>query len=175
MARAVHFCWLVLLWVLLWGHVSAANFLSGALVALVVVGVAGARRSGEVHVRPLATARFVAHFVVHLVIASVVVARTVVARRSRIRTGIVAVPLQGSSEALVTLIADTISLTPGTLTVEVDDDPMTLYVHVLHLRDVEQVTRDVRRIELLAVRAFGTAEAIAGAAADDTRTVEAGS
>jgi multicomponent Na+:H+ antiporter subunit E len=164
---------LVVVWLVLWGRVSVANLVSGSVVALVVVAIAGVSRSGQVHVRPGAAARFVARFAVQLVVATAVVAREVVARRSRIRTGIVAVPLRGCSDGVATLIADTISLTPGTLTVEVRSDPLTLYVHVLHLRDVEQVRRSVRRIEVLAVRAFGSAEARAGLDVDDTRTMEA--
>ena len=82
--------------------------------------------------------------------------------------GIVAVPLRGCSDAVATLIADAISLTPGTLTLEVRRDPLTLYVHALDTRDVEQVQRDVRTLEVLAVRAFGDDAALAGLADDDT-------
>jgi multicomponent Na+:H+ antiporter subunit E len=171
--RLVHVGWLVTVWLLLWGDVTPANLLSGLAVAGVVVAIAGARRSGQITVRPVAAVRFVGHFAVQLVVATAVVAWEVVTPRNRIRTGIVAVPLHGCSDAVAALIADTISLTPGTLTVEVDRRPLTLYVHVLHLRDVERVRRDVRRIEVLAVRAFGNAEALAGLAVDDTRAVEA--
>jgi hypothetical protein len=37
-------------------------------------------------------------------------------------------------------------------------NPTVLYVHVLHLEDVEQVRRDVRRLTELALAAFGTPE-----------------
>ena len=47
-------------------------------------------------------------------------------------------------------------------------DPLTLYVHVLDGRDLEAVRREVRRLEVLAVRAFGDAEALAGLAVDDS-------
>ena len=40
-------------------------------------------------------------------------------------------------------------------------DPLVLYVHVLHLRDVEEVRRDVQHLTDLTVRAFGSAEAVA--------------
>ena len=42
---------------------------------------------------------------------------------------------------------------------ELTQDPTVLYVHVLHLRDVEAVRRDILRLTDLAVRAFGSAEA----------------
>jgi multicomponent Na+:H+ antiporter subunit E len=65
-----------------------------------------------------------------------------------------------ASDGIVTVVANAVTLTPGTLTVDVhepgDDTPPTIYVHVLQFDDVESVRRDVLRLEQLAVRAFGT-------------------
>ena len=96
-----------------------------------------------------------------------VVARAVISPRGALHTGIVAVPLRGCSDAVVTLIADAITLTPGTLTIEVRRDPPVLFVHALDLRDVAQVQADIRKLEVLAVRAFGSDEALAGLDIDD--------
>jgi multicomponent Na+:H+ antiporter subunit E len=168
--------WLVALWVVLWGQLTVANVAGGVLVALGVIAIAGRRRPGHVVVRPLRALRFIAYFLYKLVEASVIVAYEVLTPRHHIRTGIVAVPLRGGSDALVTLIADAISLTPGTLTLTIDRERPThptLYVHVLHLRDVESVRRSVRRLEVLAVRAFGSAAALDGLRHDDSETLEA--
>lgn len=159
---------LTVAWLALWSDLSPANVVSGLLVALGVVALSGTRRSRGLVVRPLRVARLALYFVYRLVVASVVVARTVIAPRHRVHTGIVAVPLRGCPDALTTLIADAISLTPGTLTIEVRRDPLTLYVHALDLRDVEHVRADIRKLELLAVRAFGTGDALDGLEADDT-------
>lgn len=168
MMRIVRLLWLVIVWVVLWSDLSVANVLSGVVVAGAIVMAFDTWRAGGIVVRPLHVLRFAAYFAYKLVESSFVVARTVVRPRHRIRTGIVAVPLRGCSDAVVTLVADAISLTPGTLTLEVRRDPLTLYVHALDVRDVSQVQRDVRRLEVLAVKAFGDAEAIAGIAVDDT-------
>jgi multicomponent Na+:H+ antiporter subunit E len=53
-------------------------------------------------------------------------------------------------------VANVITLTPGTVTIEVEDSPPVLYVHVLHLHDLEAVRRDLLRIEEFSVRAFGS-------------------
>lgn len=156
MTRIVHLAWLVVLWVALWGQVTPANVLAGTVVALAVVAIAGTRRTGRVVVRPLAVLRFGATFTHQSIVASLIVAREALSRRRRIRTGIVAVPLERHSDAVLTLIADSISLTPGTLTVEVTADPPTVFVHVLHLHDVDRVRREVRHLEELVVRAFGS-------------------
>lgn len=64
------------------------------------------------------------------------------------------------SEGIVTVVANAVTLTPGTLTVDVhepdDGTPAVIYVHVLQFDDVESVRADVLRLERLAVRAFGT-------------------
>jgi multicomponent Na+:H+ antiporter subunit E len=167
--------WLVVVWVALWGPVTTANVAGGVAVAAAVqllpVGLRSGRPTGSARfvVRPVAAARFLAYFLAKLVEASVVVALEVATPRNRIRTGVVAVPLRGASDALVTLVADAVTLTPGTLTIEVGRNPPTLYVHVLHLRDVEAVRREVRHLEVLAVRAFGSPAALAGLATDDSR------
>lgn len=162
MARLGFLAWLLVVWVALWGDVTVANVVSGLVTAsllLVVFPPATARRSGRV--RPLPTLRFVAYFAWKLVEASAVVAWEVVTPRSRITEGIVAVPIRGVSDTVATVVANAVSLTPGTLTLEVDRDPAVLYVHVLHLRDLDAVRREVRHIEALAIAAFGDDKAVA--------------
>jgi multicomponent Na+:H+ antiporter subunit E len=166
--RIARLAGLVAIWLALWSDVSLANVLSGVLVAGTIVVLSDTGRPGHLVVRPVAATRFALYFLYKLVASSVLVARAVLAPRRRMHTGIVAVPLSGCTDAVATLVADAISLTPGTLTLEVRRDPLTLYVHVLDLRDVEHVQRDVRTLEVLAVRAFGSAAAVTGLAVDDT-------
>jgi hypothetical protein len=64
-------------------------------------------------------------------------------------------------------VANAVSLTPGTLTLDVDPDPPVLYVHVLHLRDVDRLRREVAPLELLVTQAFGTAAAVRNVEQDD--------
>lgn len=168
MMRAVRVLLLVVIWTALWSNLSAANVLSGLLVAGVIVAVFDTWHAGTIALRPLRAAAFAGFFLYKLVQSSLVVARTVVTPHHRIRTGIVAVPLRDCSDAVATLIADAISLTPGTLTLEVRREPLTLFVHILDVRHVERVQADIRTLEVLAVSAFGSREAIAGLAIDDT-------
>jgi multicomponent Na+:H+ antiporter subunit E len=163
----------VVLWIALWGAVTWANVLSGVLVAAVAMLVARSRRpTARGAFRPWRVLVFAVRFAIDLVWATMVVAIEIVTPTERIRTGIVEVPLVGCGDGLVTLVADAVSLTPGTLTLEVRREPPTLFVHVLHLRDVEEIRRQVRRLEVDAVRAFGSADAVRRLAPDDTRILE---
>ena len=170
MTLVVRVAVLVAIWLALWGQVTPANLVSGVLVAVVVVAGFDRERRGRVVVRPIAATRFALHFAGRLVVSGFVVARTVIAPAHRVRTGVVAVPLVGCSDAVVTLVADAVSLTPGTLTIEVRREPPTLFVHALDVKEVEQVQAEVRRLEVLAVRAFGSDEALAQLPVDDSRS-----
>ncbi len=168
MTRILRLLLLTTIWIALWSDLSVANVLSGLLVATLIVASFDTWRAGRVIVRPIPAVKFAVYFLYQLAVSSLVVARTVVTPRDRIRSGIVAVPLNGCSDAVVTLIADAISLTPGTLTLEVRRDPLTLYVHALDVRDITVLQRELRTLEVLAVKAFGDADAIAALDINDT-------
>lgn len=150
--------WLVIAWLALWGEVSVANLVSGLAVgaALLVVFPNPSLSVGPV--RPVWMVVFHAYFLIKLCQATAIVAWEVVAPRSRIREGIIGVAVTTDSDAVITIVANAISLTPGTLTVEVGEDPSTLFVHVLHLHDVEEIRMEVRRLEWLALQAYGSPE-----------------
>ena len=168
MIRLLRVLWMTVMWVALWSDISLANVAGGLIVAVIIVALFDTWRPGHVIVRPIATAKFAAFFFYQLVASSIVVALTVLAPKNRIRMGIVAVPLRGCSDGVVTLIADAISLTPGTLTLEVRRDPLTLFVHALDVRDISVLQREIRTLEVLAIKAFGDAEALAAIATDNT-------
>ena len=148
--------WLTLLWVALWGDPAPGTALAGLLAA---VGVLLLGRVPKLEtrgtVRPVGLLLFLGRFAVDLVVSSLQVVKAVLLPTDRLRPALVAVPLVGPSDALVALVADTVSLTPGTLTVTAADDRSTLYVHVLDSEDPDADRRDVQALEERALRAFG--------------------
>lgn len=148
---------LITLWLLAWGDLSVANVISGFVlaVALLVAFPAHRRTGPRLRVSPLGVARLAVYVLGQLVTSNVLVAREVVSRRSRIRTGVLAYPVRHPSDELLSLIANVIALTPGTMTVEATRDPPVLYVHFLLLDDIDQARRAVARLERLAVAALG--------------------
>lgn len=154
---------LVVIWLLAWGSVTWANLLSGLVVAgAIVIVVPDVRRASHLPiVRPLPALRLVASMLRDVVVSNVVLARQVLARRPKIATGVVRVPLAGCSDEVVTVIASLVAMTPGIMPIEVDQHPTVLYVHVLHLEDPDETRRGIWHLRDLVVRTFGTAEAIA--------------
>jgi multicomponent Na+:H+ antiporter subunit E len=147
--------WLVAVWVALWGEFSFGNFVGGILVAAaLLVAFPSVPLQPVGTVRPLKLGKFIAYFVYKLVEANLVVAWEVITPRNRLNQGIVAVPVRGADDLLLSTLGNTISLTPGTLTLEVRRDPPTLYVHVMHIRSVENTRREVLKLEELMLDAF---------------------
>ncbi|MBK5266224.1 MAG: Na+/H+ antiporter subunit E [Acidimicrobiia bacterium] len=72
----------------------------------------------------------------------------------QIREAIVAVPLQVGSLNAALLVANAVSFTPGSLAVELTEEPTTLYIHVLHFSSVDEVQETVRSLERLAARVY---------------------
>ncbi|HUP76895.1 MAG TPA: Na+/H+ antiporter subunit E [Acidimicrobiales bacterium] len=152
--RVLMVAWLAFVWVALWGEPSAANAVAGILVGLALITVFPPSRQMSPVVRPLAFAHFAAVFAWRLVVASAVVAWEVLTPRNRIREGIIAVQLTSAPELVMTIVANSVSLTPGTLTLDIDRSTNTMYMHVLHLREIEAARRDVHELERLAILAF---------------------
>jgi multicomponent Na+:H+ antiporter subunit E len=151
------------IWMMLWGHFTVANLLSGvAVVALVMVLIPEA--GGGFHLptfRPVWVLRFVGRVLWNLLTANAAVTHEVISPGSSVNTGIIAVPLDACSDGVLTLVANVLGLAPGTMPLEVTRTPPVVYVHVLHLDDVEQARADITHLAHLAVRAFGSDEAVA--------------
>jgi multicomponent Na+:H+ antiporter subunit E len=146
---------LTIVWVLLWGTLSVANVLSGALVAILVLWLFPMPSPERVGIRPIATIRYVAVFAWLLVVSTWDTAIEILRRRPAQFQGIVAVPLRTESEVVATAVANSISLTPGTLSVDVRKDPMVLYVHGLRVEARDDIRATARRLEALALAALG--------------------
>ena len=115
--------------------------------------VPGLRRGGgRVVFRPVAVARLAWHMVVRIVGPNVMLTREVLAPTDRLRTAVIGVPLPGCSDELLTLVSNLVALSPGTMPLELTHGPTVLYVHVLHLRDLEATRRDIFHLTDLTVR-----------------------
>lgn len=145
------------LWVLLWGDLSFANVLSGAVLgALVAVALPLPPVGTATTVRLGPLARLAGRFVADLVVASFQVAWQAVVPGPTPHGGLVTVPLRSTSELFVATTAGLSSMVPGTVVVDLDRERGTLRLHVLDLDGsggpdaVRQATRDLEKRLLLA-------------------------
>jgi len=83
-------------------------------------------------------------FLYELVLSAVRVATLVLSPKMDINPGIFAYPLTVDRDFEITLLANLITLTPGTLSVDVSEDRKTLYVHGIDVPDVDAAIADIR-------------------------------
>ncbi|NCO22239.1 MAG: Na+/H+ antiporter subunit E [Rhodobacterales bacterium] len=88
--------------------------------------------------------RLVVMFHYELVVSSIEVVWDVITPTQLSRPGIIAVPLDVKSDAGILLVTNLISLTPGTLSLDISDDRKTLYVHAMFADDPEAIVRSLK-------------------------------
>ena len=86
-----------------------------------------------------------ARFFYELVVSSLQVALTVMNPFSRPRGQFVTMPLDAQTDVEILLTANLISLTPGTLTVDVAADRGALSIHAMSDEDPEEMARDMKQ------------------------------
>jgi multicomponent Na+:H+ antiporter subunit E len=90
------------------------------------------------------TARLIGYFLMELMLSNLRVLWDVVTPGHISRPGIVGVPLRAKSEMEILLVANLISLTPGTLSIDLSEDRHTLYVHVMFLDDPDRFRQSIK-------------------------------
>lgn len=83
-------------------------------------------------------------FVKALVVSNLRVLWDVVTPAHISRPGIIRLPLDARTDLEIMLVANLISLTPGTLSIDLSHDRRNLYVHVMFLEDIEKIRRELK-------------------------------
>lgn len=136
---------LMLAWTALTGDFTLTNLGIGfAMGALIMWFAERAVGTGAYLYRLWKVLELMMFFLVELVRANVRVAFDVVTPRHYMRPGIVAVPLAARTDAEITLLAVLLTLTPGTLSIDVSSDQRVLYVHGMYIRDGEETRRLIK-------------------------------
>ncbi len=163
--------WLVALWMLLWGQFTMLAFVSGLIVAVLVTRVfrLPTVSLGE-RLNLWHSAVFIVRFLWAVVMGSIGVAVQVWNFRRQPGAAIIAVPLRYADDLVMTHVAITSSLIPGSLVVDADRERGILYLHVIGVddaADVERMREGVLAWERRIVRAVGTRRQYRALRADD--------
>lgn len=90
------------------------------------------------------TLSFLLFFIKDLIVSNFRVAREVLSIRRRGRAGIVAVPLTVTTDFEILLLVSLITLTPGTLGVDISGDRKTLYAHTMFVTSADEVRYSIK-------------------------------
>jgi multicomponent Na+:H+ antiporter subunit E len=136
---------LAIAWIALTGAFTPTNLLFGfALSYALLWATRGLRAPSGYFTKMPRLIGFVLYFAGEMVVASVRVARVVLTPRIQVRPAVVAIPLTVRSPAEITLLANLISLTPGSLFLDVSQDRCVIYVHTMHVDDIEAFRADIK-------------------------------
>jgi multicomponent Na+:H+ antiporter subunit E len=123
-------------WSALIGSFDAATLAAGYVVGYVVIWALQPALGYSAYVGGVGRfVRFVVLYLTGLVWSSVLVAIDVCRPRLNVRPGVVGYRTQARSDAELTVLSNLISLTPGTLVVDVSPDRRMLYVHAMDLSE----------------------------------------
>ncbi|MDJ0861746.1 MAG: Na+/H+ antiporter subunit E [Gammaproteobacteria bacterium] len=136
---------LLVLWLLLNNSAAPGHLVLGALLGVLIplftrrfwperLGLA----------RPGLMLRFSGRVLWDILVANFAVARVVLGPRSAIRPAFVRVPLDIHDDFPVTVLASVVSLTPGTVSADIDAERRNLLVHALSVSDTEALAQDIK-------------------------------
>ncbi|MEM8849315.1 MAG: Na+/H+ antiporter subunit E [Pseudomonadota bacterium] len=138
---------LAISWAALTGNFTLAGLGIGYVVGFFALWIAQplfADRGGGYFLRVYRWIRLIVLFHYELIVSSISVAWDVLTPRHRARPGIIAMPLRAKGEAEVLLVTNLISLTPGTLTLDVTEDCNTLVIHAMFADDPDEIRREIQ-------------------------------
>ncbi|MDO8967322.1 MAG: Na+/H+ antiporter subunit E [Algoriphagus sp.] len=136
---------LTFVWLALSGNFSLANTLFGFLMSFAIMWIISLNSENRKYFRIAPkTIGFVLFFLAELTKANIQVAIEVMTPKSTMKPGIVRYPLEAKSDFEITLLANLISLTPGTCSLDVSTDRKVLYIHAMYIGDKEKFIRDIQ-------------------------------
>ena len=145
-SRIVVFFLSLLIWILITMVFSIPSLIAGIIMALITSIFAGEMliiTERKFHLKRIwYTIEYIVKFTWELIKANFHVAYIVIHPLLPIKPGIVKVKTKLKRDSALTMLANSITLTPGTLTVDIDVDNQILYVHWIDVKftDIEQTT-----------------------------------
>lgn len=143
----LHSILLLVVWLMLNNTLSLGHILLGSVLAIIIPLLCAPLRVPQPTVkRPLKAITYVLLVLKDIVVANIEVAILVVGPMHRIKPGFVAVPLDLVGTLPITVLASTVTMTPGTVSAEISSDEKWLYVHVLNMpKDEQEVINFVKQ------------------------------
>ncbi len=135
---------LALVWGAVTGSFSLLNLIFGFVISAIALWIIREQfHTGAYIRRAWRITSLILVFLKDLTVSALRVAVIVLSPRHRYQPGFIAFPLTTDRDAEISLLANMITLTPGTLSVDVSDDKSTLFIHCLDVPDTEALKRDI--------------------------------
>ncbi|MFZ4538772.1 Na+/H+ antiporter subunit E [Propionivibrio sp.] len=135
----------LLLWIAITNAASLGLLLLGGVLAVLIPRLTDPfwpKAPRLVH--PLRALRFLGMFVLDIVVANWDVARRVIGPLDKLSPALVEIPLDLRDPFLVALLGSIVSLTPGTVSIDIDEKHWVLLVHALDAPDPQALIEEIK-------------------------------
>lgn len=141
----VHSALLFVVWLLMNNTLEAGHIFLAAVLAFIIPLMVNNLQHPQPTIRkPFLALRYFLLVLMDIVIANMQVAVLILGPLKRMQPGFVAVPLDITQKLPITLLANTVSLTPGTVSCDVSEDHCWLYIHALNLVDEQELIDSIK-------------------------------
>ena len=136
-------------WVALTGVLYYSNFLFGFAIGFFLLWLMNRNETDQRYFnRVPKIIGFVLYFLYEMVRANIQVAYDVITPKFFMKPGIVKYPMEARSDFEINMLSTMISLTPGTLIIDVSEDRKAIYIHAMYMNSKEQFIQQIKeRVE----------------------------
>ncbi|MCM3087691.1 Na+/H+ antiporter subunit E [Bhargavaea ginsengi] len=132
-------------WMFILNSFDASTFIIGWLLGLMLIVMMRRFFPGPVYIKRVwAILKLVLLFIKELWLANIQVFLLVIKPKLDIKPAIFRYPTKLTNDWEITVLSALITLTPGTVVMNVSEDKKTLYVHTLHVDDIEEAVTSIR-------------------------------
>ena len=136
---------LAVLWALLSGDISQYSLMTGFVLGYLVLGMMATQATEKSYFKKVRqTLAFALEFLKELALSTYRVAYDILTPTHYMKPGVIAFPLEAKTDAEITMLANVITLTPGTLSLDVSEDRKTLYIHAMYIDDPDALRREIK-------------------------------
>jgi multicomponent Na+:H+ antiporter subunit E len=136
------FLLLLIVWLMLTTELTLPNVILGVVVALIAIAVTQQTNIVGRGYRLILLSLF---FIWEVLVANARISVAILRPRMQLQPAIVAIPVEKLSRQELVVLATFMTLTPGTLSVDVAPDQSTLYIHTFNLDDAGRFRREVKQ------------------------------
>jgi multicomponent Na+:H+ antiporter subunit E len=136
---------LALAWMFLSGNLNFINFIEGFLIGFIILWVSKNSSESQDYFKKIPRIiGFIFYFFYELFVANLRVAYDIITPKHRMEPSIIAIPLTVDKDFEITILANLITLTPGTLSLDVSSNKKVLYVHSMYVSDPKEFIDEIK-------------------------------
>ncbi len=145
-----------IIWLLLNNTIAAGHILLGLIISILIPFFTSAFWPEKVHIRaPKVLLKFIATVMWDILISNITVAKLILGKNETLNPAFFYIELDIHNPLGISILANTISLTPGTVSCDLTADQKRLLVHALHAQDIPDIIKHIKqRYEAPLIKVF---------------------